>query len=359
MIMAEEKKIIAYKGFDKDLQCRDFQYEVGKEYQTNGKIKCCRRGFHAFESPLEVWCYRGILNARFAKVELSGTIDREWNGFTKICSSHIKIKEELKLADIIELGVKWLENATSPSETETDSALNDKGDNSVRIMSNDDYVRIGSSGKDVQIVSSGAYTNIGSSGSQARIVSSGPYARIGVSGYDAKIGSSGGNAVIGSSGFATTIASSGCADYIGLSDGSSYVASSGGYVQIGSIGDRDQIGSSGGFAKIMSSGESVQIGSSGNYAEIRSSGDSAQIGSSGNDAEINSTGEDAVVMCAGLNSKAKAKKRSWITLSEWRWDSGKRRFVPVCVRTEYVDGERIKADTWYRLINGKFKEVQP
>lgn len=359
MIMAEEKKIIAYKAFNKDLQCRDFQYEVGKEYQTDEKIKCCRRGFHAFESPLEVWCYRGILNARFAKVELSGTIDRRWNGFTKICSSHIKIKEELKLADIIKLGVKWLENATSPSETETDSTLNDKGDTSVRIASNDDYVRIGSSGNDVQIESSGIYAYIGSSGSNARIASSGPYARIGVSGYDARIGSSGGNAVIGSSGLATTIASSGCADYIGLSGGSSYVASSGSFVQIGSSGDKDQIGSSGGFAKIMSSGESVQIGSSGDNAEIRSSGDSAQIGSSGNDAKISSTGEDAVIMCAGLNSKAKAKKRSWITLSEWRWDSGKRRFAPVCVRTEYVDGERIKADTWYQLINGKFKEVQP
>ena len=357
--MAEQEKIIAYKGFDRNLKCRDFQYEVGKEYQTDGKIKCCRRVFHAFESPLEVWCYRGILNARFAKVELSGTIDRRWNGFTKICSSHIEIKEELKLDDIITLGVKWLEDATSPSGTETDSALNDKDDNSVRIMSNDDHARIGSSGNDVQIVSSGTYAYIGSSGSQAMIASSGKYARIGVSGYDARIGSSGGNAVIGSSGFATTIASSGCADCIGLSGGSSYVASSGNFVQIGSIGDRDQIGSSGGFAKIMSSGESVQIGSSGGFAKIMSSGDSAQIGSSGNDAEISSTGEDAVVMCAGLNSKAKAKKRSWITLSGWRWDSGKRRFVPVCVKTEYVDGERIKSDTWYQLIDGKFEEVQP
>ena len=63
-------------------------------------------------------------------------------------------------------------------------------------------------------------------------------------------------------------------------------------------------------------------------------------------------------MCAGLNSKAKAKIGSWITLAEWKLDDTKGRYVPICVKTEYVDGERIKSDTWYQLIDGEFKEVQ-
>ena len=62
-------------------------------------------------------------------------------------------------------------------------------------------------------------------------------------------------------------------------------------------------------------------------------------------------------MCAGRNSKAKAKIGSWITLAEWKWSNEKNRYVPVCVKTEYVDGEKIKADTWYKLENGKFVEV--
>ena len=62
-------------------------------------------------------------------------------------------------------------------------------------------------------------------------------------------------------------------------------------------------------------------------------------------------------MCAGNNSKAKAKIGSWITLAEWKWSNEKNRYVPVCVKTEYVDGEKIKADTWYKLENGKFVEV--
>ena len=62
-------------------------------------------------------------------------------------------------------------------------------------------------------------------------------------------------------------------------------------------------------------------------------------------------------MCAGSGSRAKAKLGSWITLAEWKWNDEKNRNVPICVKTEYVDGNNIKADTWYQLRNGKFVEV--
>ena len=244
-----DKVITSYKGFDKNMQCRGFQYEVGKEYEMDGEIKCCNRGFHACKSPLEVWDYYDILNSRYAEVEQSGKIDAEENT-TKVCSSRIKIKAELKLADIINIGVEWLKDITSPSKVKTDGALNDNGDRKK---------------------------------------------------------------------------------------------------QIGLSGDSAKIGSSGDSAKIGSSGYSAKIGSSGYYAQIGSSGDSAQI---------DSTGEDSVIMCAGNSSRAKAKVGSWITLAEWKWSDEKKRNVPVYVKTEYVDGENIKADTWYQLKNGKFVEVE-
>ena len=339
--------ITSYKGFDKNMQCRGFQYEVGKEYEMDGEIKCCNLGFHACKSPLEVWDYYDMLNSRFAEVEQSGKIDEEEKS-TKVCSSHIKIKAELKLADIINIGVEWLKDVTSPSKVKTDGALNDNGDRKKQIGSSGYYAKIGSSGESAKIGSSGYYAKIGSSGDSAQIGSSGYYAKIGSSGYYAKIGSSGYYAKIGSSG------------------DSAQIGSSGDYAKIGSSGYYAKIGSSGYYAKIGSSGESAQIGSSGYYAKIGSSGDSAQIGSSGYSAKIgssgdyakiDSTGEDSVIMCAGNSSKAKAKVGSWITLAEWEWSDEKKHNVPIFVKTEYVDGENIKADTWYQLKNRKFVEV--
>ena len=98
----------------------------------------------------------------------------------------------------------------------------------------------------------------------------------------------------------------------------------------------------------ISSGDSAKIGSSGDFAQIGSSGDSAKIGSSG---------KDCVICCAGHNSVVKAKKGSWITLAEWEYSKEKERYIPKCVKTEFVDGERIKEDTLYKLIDGEFVEV--
>ena len=303
----ENKTITTYKCFDKDLKCRGFQYEIGKEYElSNGEpVSVCSNGFHACESPLEVLDYYfmdGHANlSRFCEVEQSGEFSKEVDS-TKVASSKIKIKKEITFADLINSGVEWLKEKTS----------NDGGGNCTKIVSSSDDAKIASSGEYAQIGSSGDYAKIGSSGDCAKIGSSGDYAQIASSGDYAKIGSSGN------------------------------------YAQIGSSGYSSQIGSSGDFAK---------IGSSGDNARIASSGDTAKIGSSGDYAQVDSTCEDSVIMCAGHNSWAKAKKGSWITLAEWYIDEETKQMKPKYVKAEYVDGERIKEDTWYKLVDGEFIEA--
>ena len=256
----EENKIIAYKGFDENLCCRGFQYEIGKEYVHEGEIECCESGFHACTNPFDVLdYYPSDSKNRFCVVEQSGTI-KTGNVDSKQASSKIKIKAEIGMAGLFKAGVEWIKEKTNP----------------------------------VPIIAETKDKNNNPSGDGAQIGSSGYSAQIGSSGYSAQIGSS---------------------------------------------------------------GDGAQIGSSGDSAKIGSRGDYAKIGSSGDLARIESTGEYSVICCAGNNSIAKAKKGSWITLSEWQYSKEKKLNIPVCVKTEYVDGERIKEDTWYRIVDGEFQEV--
>ena len=100
--------MIGYKGFNHDFTCRDFQYEVGKEYETDSAV-CCESGFHFCENPFDVFTYyppsgNGKLR-RYAEVEGSGEKDSDGQ---KISCTHIGIKAEIGLGGIINAGVKFI-----------------------------------------------------------------------------------------------------------------------------------------------------------------------------------------------------------------------------------------------------------
>ena len=314
-----------YKAFHKGLICKDKQYKENTVFEEKEAIPCVT-GMHFCENPMDVLTYYPLIDdegefSDFAEVEALDEVKTDND--KKFCTTRLKIGAKLSFAGFINACVDFILEKTRYEPDECD----------------EDYAQIGSSGYSAKIGSSGDYAKIGSSGYSAKIGSSGYSAKIGSSGYSAKIGSSGDYAQIGSSGYSAKIGSSG------------YSA------KIGSSGDYAQIGSSGYSAKIGSSGYSAKIGSSGDSAKIGSSGYSAQIGSSGDYAQIKCTGDDSVVCCAGYNSCASAKKGCWITLSEWKYSKEKDRFVPTCVKTEYVDGEKIKEDTMYSLKDGEFVEV--
>ena len=126
--------------------------------------------------------------------------------------------------------------------------------------------------------------------------------------------------------------------------------------KIKSSGYAAQLASSGNSAQLASSGDSAQLASSGNFAKLASSGYAAQLASSGYAAQLASSGDYAVVAAVGFWSVARAKKGSWITLCEYRVNS-EERYYPYFVKTEYVDGEKIKEDTLYGLYNKEFREV--
>ena len=290
--MKEEKTIKAYKAFEKDMTCRDFQYEVGKEYEMDGKIECCTRGFHACESPFELFFYYDMCGSRFAEVELSGTIDRK--KATLLCASRIEVKKELTLRDILNAGFEWTKHNESPIVIAKGGTYSDNGYDSNKIVAFHQGAKLASHGRYAQIVSLNEFSRIGSMGS---------------------------------------------------------------YSVIASSGDDGYIASLGYGARIVSSGKNAQIASSGDFAEIVSFGDAARISTSGYKATVCCEGEGSVVVCSGCNSKVKACVGTWITLTEWKWCEEMERKVPFTC-TRYVDGELIKADTWYTLKDNDFVETE-
>ena len=102
-----EKKIKGYKGFGKDLKCRGYQYEVGKDYEHNRGVSCCKSGFHFCENPMDVLNYYNPADSRYCEVEGSGTIDKDTDD-TKVAVSKLHISEEIGLKGLIEAGVKLI-----------------------------------------------------------------------------------------------------------------------------------------------------------------------------------------------------------------------------------------------------------
>ncbi|MBT3042228.1 MAG: hypothetical protein KME67_05140 [Candidatus Thiodiazotropha sp. (ex Codakia orbicularis)] len=125
--MTDEKKqapVIAYKGFDKDMKCRGFQYEIGETYTYEGSVEACRSGFHSCEYPLDVFSYYPPAESVFAVVEADGNQDRH-EGDSKIASEKITIKAALDLPGLIKAAIEYTTERVKPSD---DPAASNSGD---------------------------------------------------------------------------------------------------------------------------------------------------------------------------------------------------------------------------------------
>ena len=263
------KIIKTYKAFDKDLKCRGFQYEIGKEYETDKTpIRCGKNGFHACENPIDVLRYYSPVDSRFCETESSGQIDRD-NDDTKIASSKIKIGCEIGIPGFVKAVIEY-------TKTNTKKEL---------LNSNSGY--------------SGVASNSGYSG----------------------------------------------------------VASNSGYRGVASnSGDSGVASNSGDSGVASNSGDSGVASNSGYRGVASNSGDRGVASNSGYSGVASNSGDSGVAIAWGIDSKAKGALGSYIALSEWEYNERKGEYVLKTAKMAKVDGKRIKADTLYKLVNGKFIE---
>ena len=340
--------IIAYKGFNENL-CSSyfgFQYEVGKEYHLDNDddINVCCNGFHACQNPLDAFVYYPMSSyTRYAMVMLWGDVDFAKDG-KKICATDIMIIKEIGIDEMVTVGImasmpkiKIIEN----DETSHDRIISRKNADSIYNPHN-----VGS------VASCGSDTSILSTGNWQKIASSGDCADIDAIGECAEISTNGRRPIIKSNGINHHISTSGCGSII-ISHGHDVSVSASDRAEIYSDGKNATLYASFMDSQIASIGDNANICISSIHGYVNSCGSDARIMSLEDKSTIESTGEKALVMSAGHNTKARAKVGSWIVLTEYDTN-----YDIKCIKAEYVDGERIKGDTLYMLVDGEFVETK-
>ena len=170
------EQITAYKGLDKNFQCRGYQYAVGQTYTHTGKVVACSSGFHACENPLDVLDYYPLdTDTRFAIVKAGGSISRNGN---KIASATISFEAELKFSEFVVAAVKWVHAACN---FESKPAHTDAGDSS-KLAASGDSSKLAASGDSSKLAASGYYSQLAASGDFSKLAASGDFSKLAASG---------------------------------------------------------------------------------------------------------------------------------------------------------------------------------
>ena len=110
--------MLVYKGTDKDMKCRGFQFELGKEYEE-AEAKLCKKGFHGCEYPLDVFAHYAPADSRFFVADLDGVTDETESGDTKRVGTKIKLRAEIGIAGIVNAAVEYIKERAEESEDAT------------------------------------------------------------------------------------------------------------------------------------------------------------------------------------------------------------------------------------------------
>ena len=264
-----------YKGFNKDLKCRDFQYEVGKDYTTEGKIEACKNGFHFCENPMDVLGYYSPSDSRYCIVESSGQEDRDGDD-SKVATSKIHISAEIGLKGLIEAGVKFILDKVNWEDNKESNTGNRS-----------------------------AATNTGNQSAATN------------TGYQ------------------------------------SAATNTGNQSAATNTGNQSAATNTGDWSAATNTGNRSAATNTGDWSAATNTGDWSAATNTGDQSAAIVSGKGSVAMAIGYKSKAKGSLGCWLVLAEQNNNC-----KIIDVQSVKVDGDKIKADTFYTLVNGEFIETE-
>ena len=332
--MEEENVVIkGYKGFDKELKCRGFLYEVDKEYEQGGEIKCCNNGFHFCENPFDVFSYYPPNDSRYCEVHGSGKYDKD-NDDSKVSVSKIKIGFEIGLKGLIDAGIKFILDKVNWEEskatnTGNQSAATNTGDESA--ATNTGY--------------QSAATN---TGDQSAATNTGNRSAATNTGYQSAATNTGNRSAATNTGY------------------QSAATNTGNRSAATNTGDQSAATNTGYQSAATNTGDQSAATNTGDQSAATNTGDESAATNTGNRSAATNTGYrsaasvegfESIAIVTGYDCKAKGSLGCWIVLTErGEWDGNT---YPIkCVKSFKVDGKKVKSNTWYKLINGKLTKCE-
>ena len=364
-----EKKIKGYKGFDKDLKCRGYQYEVGKDYEHNGEVSCCKSGFHFCENPMDVLNYYNPADSRYCEVEGSGTIDKDTDD-TKVAVSKLHISEEIGLKGLIEAGVKfildkvnWKDNKESntgvhsaATNTDYQSAATNTGRYSA--ATNMGYQSAATNTGDYSAATNTGYRSAATNtGGQSAATNTGDKSAATNTGDQSAATNTGDKSAATNTGNRSAATNTG--DYSAAINTGDYstATNTGSQSAATNTGDYSAATNTGYRSAATNTGYRSAATNTGNYSAATNTGDRSAATNTGYRSAATVEGKDSIAIVTGYDSKAKGALGCWIVLTEHRGWNGNGYPIKE-VKAFKVDGEIIKADTFYKLINGEAVEVE-
>ena len=313
--MYSKNSIIGFKGFDKDLSCRGFQYEVGKTYDLKGEVECCKRGFHFCENPLEVFDYYQPCMSRFCQVEGGGSVDKSEDD-SKVATSHIHISSEIGLNGLIDAGLKYILNKADcyggkTTNTGNYSAATNTGNRSAST----------NTGNRSAATNTGYYSAATNTGDRSAATNTGNYS-----------------------------AATNTGNYSAATNTGNCSAST-------NTGYRSAATNTGDRSASTNTGYRSAATNTGNYSAATNTGDRSASTNTGDCSAATVEGKESVAIVTGKDSMACGTLGCWIVLTERGDFDGEINPIKE-VKAFKVDGVNIKENTFYRLINGKAVEVE-
>ena len=303
-----ENKIKSYKGFQKDMTCRDFQYKEGGEYEEK-QADVCNSGFHACEYPLDCFYYYSPNCSVYHEVEQEGEFSKKNNGDSKVASTKIKIGAQINIAGLVKAAIEYT----------TERVKKEAGSGEPH----------------------GASSATGNCGASSATGNCGASSATGDYGASSATGDYG--------------ASSATGDY-GASSATGYKGAS------SATGDKGASSATGNCGASSATGYYGASSATGDYGASSATGNCGASSATGYKGASSVIDPESIAVAWGYHGKARGVKGAYLVLADWEgdekcyWKQDKWRLKGAeMVR---VDGEKIKENIWYTMVNGKVVEVE-